>query len=53
MSSPVPAPSTSDAQRWREWQERGLHGDRRRTVAMRWVMAIIAITLGVLFGRVW
>jgi hypothetical protein len=53
MSSPVPVPSTSDAQRWREWLERGVEGDRRRAVAMRWVMAFIAITLGALFARLW
>lgn len=53
MSSPVPAPSTMDAQRWSEWQARGLDGDRRRTVAMRWLMALIAIALGAAFGRLW
>jgi hypothetical protein len=53
MSLPSTAPSPSDAQRWREWQERGRDGDRRRAVAMRWVMAIIAIMLGALFGRLW
>jgi hypothetical protein len=53
MSSPVPAPSMSDAQRWREWQQRGLDGDRRRSVAMRWVMAVIVIALGVMLGRLW
>jgi hypothetical protein len=47
------APVSSDAQRWMEWQDRGLDGDRRRAVAMRWVLAIIAITLAVLFGRAW
>jgi hypothetical protein len=51
MSSPPPVPSTSDALRWREWQERGLQGDRRRAVAMKWVMALIAIMLGALIGR--
>lgn len=51
MSSLIPVPSKSDEQRWREWQDRGLEGDRRRTVALRWVMAIVAIALGVLFGR--
>jgi hypothetical protein len=52
MSSPAAAPSTSDAQRWSEWQARGLEGDRRRAGAVRWVIAIIAIALGALFVRV-
>jgi hypothetical protein len=34
-----------------EWRDRGLDRDRRRAAVMRWVMAFIAITLGVLFGR--
>ncbi len=51
MSSSDPVEGKSDAQRWMEWQERGLDADRRRDVAMKWVMAITAITLGVLFGR--
>ena len=51
MSSSVPVPLKSDAERWTEWLGHGLDVDRRRAVAMRWVMAIIAITLGVLFGR--
>jgi hypothetical protein len=53
MSSPAQAPSTSEAQRWREWQERGLEGDRRRAGAMRWVIAIIVLALGTLLGRLW
>jgi hypothetical protein len=51
MSSSAPVVVKSDAQRWSEWQDRGLDADRRRDVAMKWVMAIIAIALGVLFGR--
>jgi|SwirhisoilCB3_FD_contig_31_11712954_length_480_multi_3_in_0_out_0_2 hypothetical protein len=51
MSSSAPVVPQSEAQRWREWQDRGLDADRRRDVAMKWVMAIIAIALGVLFGR--
>jgi hypothetical protein len=51
MSSSAPVAPQSDAQRWRAWQDRGLDADRRRDVAMKWVMAIIAIALGVLFGR--
>lgn len=51
MSGSVPVEAKSDAQRWREWQDRGLDADRRRDVAMKWVMAVIAITLGLLFGR--
>jgi hypothetical protein len=53
MSSPAPAqsPSTIDALRWKEWQERGLQGDRRRAVAMKWVLALITIMLGGLIGR--
>lgn len=51
MSSSAPVVSKSDAQRWMEWQVRGQDGDRRRAVAVKWVMAIIAITLGALFGR--
>jgi hypothetical protein len=51
MSSSATAPAKSDAQRWTEWQARGVDGDRRRAIAMTWVMAIIAIALGALFGR--
>lgn len=51
MSSSGPLVSKSDAQRWIEWQDRGLDGDRRRAVTMKWVMALIALTLGALFGR--
>lgn len=51
MSAPTPAVAKSDAQRWMEWQNRGLAGDRRRVVAMRWVVAILAVMLGVMFGR--
>jgi hypothetical protein len=47
----APVVVKSDAQRWSEWQDRGLDADRRRDVAMKWVMAILAIALGVLFGR--
>lgn len=50
MSSPAPIVSQSEAQRWIEWQNRGLDRDRRRAVAMKWVMAIIAIALGAVFG---
>ena len=50
MTAPIAAAAQNDAQRWRDWQNRGLEGDRHRTVVMRWVMAIIAIALGVLFG---
>lgn len=51
MSAPIYAVAKSDAERWLEWQNRGLAGDRRRVVAMRWVMAVLAIMLGVMFGR--
>jgi hypothetical protein len=51
MSAPIQAVAKSDAQRWLEWQNHGLAGDRRRVVAMRWVMAVLAIILGVMFGR--
>ena len=50
MSSSAPVVSKTDAQRWSEWQDRGLDMDRRRSVAMKWVMALIAIALGALFG---
>jgi hypothetical protein len=50
MSSPAPIVSKSEAQRWSEWQTRGLDNDRRRAVAMKWVMALTAIALGALFG---
>ena len=50
MSTSIAAVVQSDDQRWREWQKRGLEGDRRRSVAMRWVMAVLAIGLGVLFS---
>ena len=50
MSSSVPVASKSDEQRWREWQDRGLEMDRRRNVRMTWVMAVLAIMLGALFG---
>ena len=53
MSLSTPVVSKSDAQRWREWQDHGVEGDRRRTVAMKWVMVTIAITLGALFARLW
>ena len=50
MNSSAHTESNSDAQRWIEWQERGLERDRRRAVTMKWVMALIAIALGALFG---
>ena len=46
MSSPVPAPSKSDAQRWTEWMDRGLEGERRRSVAIKWVMGELALADG-------
>jgi hypothetical protein len=49
MSSPALVVS-DDLQRWREWQDRGLQGDRRRAVAMKWMMALIAIMLGAMIG---
>jgi hypothetical protein len=52
MSVPVMAVvADSEARRWRAWQERGAADDRRRAVAMKWVLAIIAIILGGVFGR--
>ena len=51
MSPLAPVVAKSDAQRWREWQDRGLAGDRRRVVTMRWVMAIIVVALVIMFGR--
>jgi|RhiMethySRZTD1v2_1073278.scaffolds.fasta_scaffold00349_6 hypothetical protein len=51
MSSSPPIVSKSDEQRWTEWQARGLESDRRRSVAMTWVMVLIAIALGAVFGR--
>ena len=50
MNSSADTESKSDAQRWIEWQERGLDRERRRAVTMKWVMALIAIALGALFG---
>jgi hypothetical protein len=50
MSEPVAAVVRSDDQRWRDWQKSGVEGDRRRSVAMKWVMAFLAIALGVLFS---
>jgi len=53
MNAPLAAAIPDDyAERWREWQARGLEGDRRRGVAMTWVMAAIAIALGVMFSGV-
>jgi len=51
MSASIAAVVPSDDQRWRDWQKRGVEGDRRRSVAMKWVMGLIAIGLGVLFSR--
>lgn len=51
MNMPTAAVERSDAQRWREWQERGLAGDRRRAVAMNWVVALLAVMLGAMLGR--
>jgi hypothetical protein len=51
MSASTPAVTKSDAQRWLEWQNRGLAGDRRRGVAMKWGRAALAIMLGVMVGR--
>jgi hypothetical protein len=51
MSASIAAVAQSEDQRWRDWQKRGLEGDRRRSVAMKWVMAALAIGLGVLFSR--
>ena len=50
MSASIAAVVKSDDQRWRDWQNRGVEGDRRRAVAMKWVMAFLAIGLGVLFS---
>jgi hypothetical protein len=50
MSSSATVVSMSDAQRWSEWQNRGLAGDRRLAVRMKYVMALLAIALGALFG---
>jgi hypothetical protein len=51
MTSSALNVSTSEAERWMEWQNRGIEGDRRRAVAMKWVMAVIAIALGALFAQ--
>jgi hypothetical protein len=51
MSNSIAAVAQSDDQRWRDWQKRGLEGDRRRSLAMKWVMAVLAIGLAVLFSR--
>jgi hypothetical protein len=51
MSAPAVVVERSESQRWRDWQDRGAAGDRRRVVAMKWVMAVLAIVLGALFGR--
>ena len=50
MSNSIAAVAQSDDQRWRDWQKRGVEGDRRRSVAMKWVMAFLALGLGVLFS---
>ena len=50
MSSPAPMVSISDEQRWSEWQNSGMVGDRRLAVRMKYVMALLAIALGALFG---
>ena len=50
MSAPIAAVAQSDDQRWRDWQNRGREGDRRRAVTMKWVMGVLAIALGVLFA---
>ena len=50
MSSPAPIVSKSEAQGWMEWEDRGLARDPRLAVTMKWVMALIAIALGALFG---
>ena len=50
MSSSAPIVSQSDEQRWMEWQARGLDRARRQAVTMRWVLAIITIALGAVFG---
>jgi hypothetical protein len=51
MSAPLTAVASSDDQRWREWQKSGVEGDRRRSIAMKWVMAVLALGLGVVFSR--
>lgn len=50
MRAPIPAVAQTDDQRWRDWQNRGLEGDRRRAVAMTLIMVVIVITLGVVFS---
>ena len=50
MSSSPPLVSTTEEERWGEWQARGLAVDRRRAVAMTWVMGIIVVALGALFA---
>jgi hypothetical protein len=50
MSAPLAAVARSDDQRWLDWQKSGVEGDRRRSVAMKWVMTVLVIALGVLFS---
>jgi hypothetical protein len=52
MSAPTSVAAQTDAQRWTAWQARGLAGDRRRAVAMRWVLAVITIALAAMFGAI-
>jgi hypothetical protein len=50
MTAPIAAVE-SEAQRWRQWQDRGLTADRRRAVAMKWVLAaVVAVVLAAVFG---
>ena len=51
MGASAPVVAKSDAQRWMEWQNRGLEGDRRRAVAVKWVLVIVAIVIGTMFWR--
>lgn len=50
MSASTPLVSTTDDERWIEWQARALEGDRRRAIAMKWVLGIIVLTVGALFA---
>lgn len=43
---PVPAIHEADAEaRWQAWQVRGADGDRRRVGTMRWVAALVGLSL--------
>jgi hypothetical protein len=50
MSAPLAAVAPSEAQRWQDWLDRGVAGERRRTARMKGLLAILIVALSIVFG---